>query len=154
MKLKFFLAAICMVMGLSLSAQPGKPGKAPRQFPDEKMIKELNLTPQQVTDMKNLFDQQRAEGEKFRQEQRAQAEKQKMNREEMKAAMEKRREEHRAKIKAILTPEQYTKYLEMQLEQRDRMPQMPRQKPDGKRPHGEKGRAAQQQAPENTNSQK
>lgn len=124
MKLKFIATAFCMVMGLSLSAQTTQntsPEKAPKQYPSEKMVKELNLTPKQITELKNLQEEQQADREKFRQEQQALTKEMKKDSAERKAAMDKRRNEHQAKLKTILTPEQYTKYLEMQLNQRSKM---------------------------------
>lgn len=149
MKLKFIAAAFCMVMGLSLSAQTTQnttKEKTPKQYPSEQMIKELNLTPKQVTEMKSFYDQQQAEREKFRKEQREMNKDQKENTAERKAAMEKRREENRAKIKSILTPEQYTKYLEMRA---DKSQKMHKRGKDGRK-EGNRQKGCNQQCPNST----
>lgn len=149
MKLKFFTAALCMVMGLSLSAQTTKDNskeKTPKQYPSEKMIQDLNLTPKQVTEMKSFFEQQQAEREKFRQEQRTQSQNQKISKEERKTAMEKRRNENRAKIKTILTPDQYTKYLEMQVDKKSKMDKNGKEGPR----HDRKGKGCKNQCSNKT----
>lgn len=155
MKLKFIASALCLVMGLSLFAQTPKDeskDKTPKQYPSEKMIKDLNLTPKQVTEMKAFFETQQAEREKFRQEQRNMTQQQKADTAARKATVEKRREENRAKLKSILTPEQYTKYLEMRVDQRQKMDKNKKGK-DGRR-SDRKNRGGNQNCPNNPDNQK
>ncbi|MEG1585852.1 MAG: Spy/CpxP family protein refolding chaperone [Bacteroidales bacterium] len=136
MKLKFIASALCLIMGLSLSAQTNtKEVKAPKQYPSERMVKELNLTPKQVNEMKAFYEQQKVEREKFRQEQRSLTDQQKADTAARKTAVEKRRSENRAKLKSILTPDQYTKYLEFQLDQKQNMNKKGK---DGRRHNGKK----------------
>ena len=117
MKIKFFAVAACLVMGLSLSAQTStdKKDKGPRVgCPIEQMTKELNLTDKQQSEIKAIFEARMAEFDKNREAMKEKKEEMKANRETMKAEMEKQRAEDDAKIKAILTTEQYTKYQELQ----------------------------------------
>ena len=125
MKTKLFISAICLFIGISTFAQDVKKDKRgmnqPPVFPSEQMIKDLNLSQKQVEQMKSFMEEQKVQNEKIRKE--AQANRQK-SQETMKAhreAAEKRRDANLARIKSILTPEQYTKFLEMRTKNQPRM---------------------------------
>ncbi len=118
-KLSVILFA-CFAMAIPSFAQNApqqKAQKIEKSYPSEKMIQELNLTPDQQTKLaafqKEWKSEMQAEGAKMnatkgndsiRQARRAQA--------------AKRQAAHQAEIKKILTPEQYTKYLEMKMAQK------------------------------------
>ena len=98
----------------------GKPGKmdpeqrkaAMQQKQQEhldKMAKDLNLSPEQVTKVKALQDKQMSEMQ-------ANMEKNKEARNVKMAEMQKKREAHDAEMKKILSPEQYDKWQKQRLE--------------------------------------
>jgi Spy/CpxP family protein refolding chaperone len=110
MKLKFYAAAACLVMGLSLSAQTTTDKKDKGQRggnPVEMMTKELGLTDKQQTELKAIFEAEKADRKQLKEDAKA-------DREARKAEMETKRAEMDAKIKGVLTAEQYTKYQELQ----------------------------------------
>lgn len=103
------------------TAPKGRPDKAPKFNPFDG----LNLTEQQQTAINNLQNERRqacaaaakAKKEQKADKQKAKADKQKgdKQKEDPKQKAEQRkasRQEYLAKVKSILTPEQYTKYLE------------------------------------------
>ncbi|MGL4292310.1 MAG: Spy/CpxP family protein refolding chaperone [Bacteroidales bacterium] len=123
MKLKIFASVCCLIMGLSLSAQTTKSteNKSPKDFPNERMIKELNLSQKQIDELKSFREQQIKERDEYREARKKQTPEQKGDSAEKRVSLEKRKDDNRAKMKQILTPEQYTKFLEMNLDQRQRM---------------------------------
>lgn len=121
---KFILSLIVALVTLGASAQ----GQGPRQWNPEDMAKRqaeriktaCGINDDQYTALYNLYlDQskkQMAQMDSLRALGNNGGERPRFNREEM----QKRREEMNAKIKAILTEEQYAKYEEMQQQQRQR----------------------------------
>lgn len=126
MKLKFIVAALCLTSGLTLFAQNNQnttKERAPRQFPSEKMVKELNLSDSQVKELKKLQEDRQANFEKKRAEMES-------KRQERRQEMDKERTEYQTKLKSVLTPEQYQKYESLQKDRQS--------KKDGKK-DGRKG---------------
>lgn len=91
-------SSVCMAQG----PQRGE-GRGPRGNMMEKMKTELSLSDEQAAKLSDVFKQARPSSDG-----------QRPTREEM----QKKREETDAKIKEILTEEQYTKYKKMQQERR------------------------------------
>jgi len=81
----------------------------------EMMQRQLNLTPDQTTAIKAIFEDERAKMEAAR------ASDGSLSPEDRRAKMMAMREEEKTKIEAILTPEQKTKYEEMEARMRERM---------------------------------
>jgi len=138
MRTKLFMLLAIVLMGLSstLQAQPGKGRKAP-DFPSKQMIEELKLTDDQVANLKKGDTE-------LRTQMQATWEKKDVSREEMKEAMGKMREARNEMVKKNLTPEQYTKYIELE----KKNPRNGRE-PQGDRPNDERpqGDAPQGDAP-------
>ena len=101
------LMAVAMLSAVSCVAQSESPERGQRggRRGDmmEKMKTELSLTDEQATKMKEVFSQMRP---------------QKQGERPSKEEMEKKRTEMEAKVKEILTEEQYTKYQKMQSERK------------------------------------
>ncbi len=91
---------------------PGGPGGPGRRM--EEMAKQLNLTPDQTTQLRAIMQEQRTKMEALRSDT---SDTQRDRRKQMMAI----HEEEVGKIHAILTPEQKTKYDAMQAEMRDQM---------------------------------
>jgi Spy/CpxP family protein refolding chaperone len=108
MRTKLFMILAIVLMGLSstLQAQPGRGRKAP-EFPSKQMIKELKLTDDQVANLKKGDTE-------LRTQMQATWEKKDVSREEMREAMGKMIEARNEIVKKNLTPEQYTKYVELE----------------------------------------
>ncbi len=81
----------------------------------EMMQRQLNLTPDQTTAIKAIFDDERAKMEAER------ASGASLSPEDRRAKMMAMREEENTKIEAVLTPDQKTKYEAMQARMRERM---------------------------------
>jgi protein CpxP len=95
----------------------GGGGRGMRMDPDkmvERLTKALNLTPDQATQMKGIYEGQRKKMEALRDNSA-------MSREDRRAQMMAIHEDGESKIKAILTPDQQTKYAEVQAKMRERM---------------------------------
>lgn len=98
------------------TAPKGKPDKAPRYNPFDG----LNLTEQQQTAINNLQNERRqactaaakAKKDQKADKQKAKADKQKVDPKQKAEQRTASRQAYLAKVKSILTPEQYTKYLE------------------------------------------
>ncbi len=91
---------------------PGGPGGPGRRM--EEMVKQLNLTPDQATQFKTIMQEQRTKMEALRSDT---SDSKRDRRKEMMAI----HEDSEAKIHAMLTPEQKTKYDAMQAQMRDQM---------------------------------
>ena len=79
------------------------------------MTRELNLSPEQQTAIKGVFSDERARMEAQREQS------QQMSQQDRRAAMMAAHEDEKAKIEAILTPDQKTKYEAMEARMRERM---------------------------------
>jgi periplasmic protein CpxP/Spy len=107
MKMRIAVLALAMLVAVNAMAQRG-----PRMTPQERtdrLVKELSLTEKQKAQVLELFQQE----EKSMPQMKPPDEGGQVDREAMRAAMEKRRDERNAKMKAILTADQYKKYLEL-----------------------------------------
>lgn len=117
--------------GGAAQMQRGSRGEAPKVY---NPFENLGLSEQQLTDLKALSDAQRAKTNDRSQKP-----------EERAAALEQERKDNLAKIKAILTPEQYIQFLENcylnPQSQRMNNGQMRQGRPDGMR--GERGQRGQ-----------
>ncbi len=119
--LPFLIASIAMAQGVkkpvdqNVEKEPAKrSGKVLAHLKQE-----LALTPAQEIKVKELLEKREAEMIENREaNQEMREEQQKIRQERMKIAMEKQ-QEHDAKMKAILTPEQYTKYEAIRTERRE-----------------------------------
>lgn len=123
MKIKFIAAALCLTMGLTVFAQnsntktPQKE-KQPKQCNTEQLAKNLNLTDSQTKEFVKIREEHQAKREAIRQ-QRSQEKTQRQSevttrREEA----QKDRLAYQEQVKNILTPDQYTKYQELQKQNR------------------------------------
>ncbi|MDO5572290.1 MAG: hypothetical protein Q4F97_12630, partial [Bacteroidales bacterium] len=100
MKLKFIIASLCLVFGLSAFAQETTNQKArPRQnkeYPSQEMIKDLNLNKDQIAAIKKLQQERTAQFEKLRKDSKSN---ESTSREEMRTQMQKSREKYTADMK-------------------------------------------------------
>jgi len=132
MKTKFFmtLAIVLMSVCSSLQAQV----KKERVFPNEKMIKELNLTDKQVAKLK--------EGDAdLKSQMKALRDKEKQSKIELKDSMKKLKDARKEMIRKSMTTEQYISFLEMQIDKLQKMNMKKDQKQFGfKGPRGPKHR--------------
>lgn len=110
--MKRTIVSVALVLALTMSAFAGNQDKKQRrekcEFPCEQMVKELNLSEKQVSQLKEANEQFAAEMKKLREKKEAF---QKSNQEAMKAARERRD----ATMKSVLTKDQYIQYLEQKL---------------------------------------
>lgn len=111
MKKQFLTLAAVICLGTSLCMaqdQQREGGRGQRGNMVEKMKTELSLSDEQVTQLNEVFQQNKPaqDGQRPSQEE-----------------MQKKREENDAKVKEILTEEQYTKYQKMQQERGKNRPQ-------------------------------
>ncbi|MGL5894132.1 MAG: hypothetical protein ACRCZM_05920 [Bacteroidales bacterium] len=83
----------------------GRPEKMNKEERMKQLKEELNLTKDQETKLMKVWEERDAQAKDMKE--KAQA-----NKEEMRSDMSKMKDENLSKMKDILTPEQYTKYLE------------------------------------------
>jgi len=112
---KFLIVGCLFVFAFMASAQGGQGGQRGQMTPErraelaaqryERMKTELKLTDKQVADIKKI-------DEEFAPKQRELAEKYRDDREKMAAERTKLNEARNAKVKPLLSAEQYTKYIE------------------------------------------
>lgn len=114
MKIKVVLLSMAFVCSAVVWAQAPKGEPQKRQYPSEKMIKELNLSSDQV---KQLQDAQ----EKMRTQMMDLRKNNKDSREKQMDEIKKLRASQRETLKKILTKDQYITYLENELDRRDEM---------------------------------
>ena len=124
MKTKLILSAFALALTIGLSAQNNQSSdsqkkvkteqtenvkRQQREFPSEKMIKELSLTDKQVQEMKEIKKEQQQAREKMRSEIENNKDNQtaKPDREEIRKERESHKAEMDAKYKKILSEEQY-----------------------------------------------
>ena len=141
----------CFAMAIPSFAQKA-PQKATKTFPSEKMIKELNLTPEQQTKLAS-FQKEWNEAKKTERAKITEASKGNDSiRQARREEASKRQEAHQAEIKKILTPEQYTKYLELKVARKGK-PQ-PKGMKGGQKKMQRKGKQATKTMPSTTVEQK
>jgi Spy/CpxP family protein refolding chaperone len=139
----FIIALLCV--GFSICAQESTPtkkkgnkeAKSSQKMGDErlnKMTADLNLTPAQQEQMKPIIAEQTAKMDAMKAQQKANKEAgiqlSDADKKEMRKKMKEEKEANDAKIKNILTAEQFTKYQEMQKEQREKMMSQKKPKAD------------------------
>ncbi|SHE61055.1 hypothetical protein SAMN05444405_102185 [Bacteroides luti] len=133
MKTKLFmtLAIVLMSVCSSLKAQEVK---KERVFPNEKMIKELNLTDKQVAKLK--------EGDAdLKSQMKALHEKEMQSKKEMKQSIKDLKAARKEMIRNSMSKDQYISYLEMQIDRLQKMNMKKNQKQFGfKGPRGSKHR--------------
>ncbi len=104
----------CTMTVRAQDAKEGKKGRGPMMQQNlDRMSEELKLTDDQKTKVKALFEEQ---GKKMRELREDTSLSQEQRREKAQAM----REDNNKKMKAILTPEQFTKYEKMREEMRQR----------------------------------
>lgn len=139
---KLCLAAIAVAFSVCTFAQAPKHGER-REFKPEEMAtrmadgmkKELGLNDEQY---KSVYDLYLKRGEEMKARRDKDQPGQQADREARRAEMQKQQEATNAELKKILTPEQYTKYEELQ--QQKKQDQQKRHKQGGPRgPHGGQG---------------
>ena len=147
MKTKLILSAFALALTIGLSAQNNQSSdshkkvkteqtenvkRQQREFPSEKMIKELSLTDKQVQEMKEIKKEQQQAREKMRSEIENNKDNQtaKPDREEIRKERESHKAEMDAKYKKVLSEEQFKKFEAMQNKEG---------KGNNGKPHGEKG---------------
>ena len=117
--MKRTIVSVALVLALTMSAFAGNQDKKQRrekcEFPCEQMVKELNLSDKQVSQLKEANEQFAAEMKALREKKQ---ESQKSSRESMKAARERRD----STMKSVLTKDQYIQYLEQKIERLERRP--------------------------------
>ena len=110
--MKRTIVSVALVLALTMSAFAGNQDKKQRrekcEFPCEQMVKELNLSEKQVSQLKEANEKFATEMKKLREKKEAF---QKSNQEAMKAARDRRD----ATMKSVLTKDQYIQYLEQKL---------------------------------------
>lgn len=94
------------------------PGKQ-QEIAIEKLTKELSLTPEQAKQVQELMENRRLEMKTNREEQKQLRETQQKEKAERLERAKERQKEHNAKMKEILTTEQYIRYLELKNEQKE-----------------------------------
>ncbi|MGL4994062.1 MAG: hypothetical protein ACRC6R_08085 [Bacteroidales bacterium] len=87
--------------------RPNLPEKMNKEERLKQMKEELNLTKDQEQKLMKVWEERESQAKEMK-------DKSKANKEEMKSDMSKMKDDHLSKMKEILTPEQYTKYLENQ----------------------------------------
>lgn len=116
--------------------QKGQGRQAPKAY---NPFENLGLSEKQMSDLKAISDAQRAKAQEARQKGQKP--------EERAAALEQERKDNLAKIKAILTPEQYIQFLENcylnPQNQRMNSGMMRQGRPDGMRQRGQGGQRGQ-----------
>lgn len=148
MKTKIFMALTFALMSVcSLQAQnQEKKEKKERVFPNEQMIKELNLTDKQVAKLK--------EGEtELKAQMKALREKNELSKKEMKESMIKMKDARKDLLRKSMTTEQYITFLELKVERLEKMNFKKGQKQFGRRGHRPQG-PQRQFAPEGQGPQK
>lgn len=131
MKKKLMMIVMALLCGTGVTLAQGPRGARPQMNPEqmakmrtERMVKNYGLNDDQKKQLETLFKEQAAQmkGQRIRPlpkdslkamtkaERKAYREKMDKDREAMKADREKRQAEYEAKIKSILTAEQYAKY--------------------------------------------
>lgn len=133
---KILFAAVALIFSVSMFAQAPQRGEH-REFKPEEMAtrmadgmkKELNLNDEQYKSVYNLY-LKRGEEMKARRDKGQQG--QQVDREARREEMKKNQEAMNAKLKKILTPEQYTKYEEMLKKQQQRRGQGGPRGPQGR----------------------
>lgn len=117
--MKRTIVSVALVLALTMSAFAGNQDKKQRrekcEFPCEQMVKELNLSEKQVSQLKEANEQFAAEMKALREKKEAF---QKSNQEAMKAARERRD----STMKSVLTKDQYIQYLEQKVQRLERRP--------------------------------
>ena len=118
--MKRTIVSVALVLALTMSAFAGNQDKKQRrekcEFPCEQMVKELNLSDKQVSQLKEANEQFAAEMKSLREKKQ---EIQKSNQEAMKAARERRD----STMKSVLTKDQYIQYLEQKVQRLERRPE-------------------------------
>jgi hypothetical protein len=73
MKTKLFMTLAIMLMSVCTSLQAGQPDKdkKDRVFPNEKMIKELNLSDKQIANLQKADNELKAKMQSFRDQKKA-----------------------------------------------------------------------------------
>ncbi len=114
----------------------------------EKLKTELNLTEQQEAEVKALMDERQKEMEKNKTEREAAMKAMRERHEEQVQAAQERQKAHDAKMKNILTPEQYVKYEQLNNEQRaemkEKMKERRKDRMDGRKNKMDKANAIQE----------
>ena len=132
MKKLILVGASVLMMSIMALAQLGKPGKKTPQeraeHQTERLTKELSLTPEQAAKVKVILASKRVEMDSVREKKMAGAEKKEIHA-DYKAA----REKTDAELKAVFTPEQYTKYRVMLEEKKENMQERNKKKPNGRK---------------------
>jgi hypothetical protein len=118
MKKFFILASMAMLSVCTFAATAQNEQRKDRDFPAAQLVKELNLTDQQVADLKQGEANLREEMKKMREEQ-------KENKQDMKENIDKMKQARLEVFKKVLNPDQYIKFLEIEYIKADRR-MMPR----------------------------
>jgi len=111
MKTKLFMTLAIALMSVCTSLQAGQPDKDKKEhvFPNEKMIKELNLSNKQIANLQKADNELKAKMQSFRDQDKA-------FKKEMKGEMNKMKDDRREMLKNNLSKDQYIAYLEMQVD--------------------------------------
>jgi len=128
MKTKLFMTLAIMLMSVCTSLQAGQPDKdkKDRVFPNEKMIKELNLSDKQIANLQKADNELKAKMQSFRDQKKA-------FKKEMKGEMKKMKDDRREILKSNLSKDQYIAYLELQVDRLQKM-NFKNGRPHGPRP--------------------
>jgi hypothetical protein len=112
-KIMFLAIAMMLFIGSAMAQDQQQRGNRGPMNPEQRLkmrmerLSQLNLTDEQKAKVEVLYKDQDAQMSKLREQQSG------GDREAMRANFEKMRTEQDAKMKAILTPEQYAKFTEM-----------------------------------------
>ncbi|WP_321519122.1 hypothetical protein [uncultured Bacteroides sp.] len=128
MKTKLFMTLAIVLMSVCTSLQAGQPDndKKDRVFPNEKMIKELNLSDKQIANLQKADNELKAKMQSFRDQKKA-------FKKEMKGEMSKMKDDRREILKNNLSKDQYIAYLELQVDRLQKM-NFKNGRPHGQRP--------------------
>ena len=125
---KFVLMAMLSLGAIGFAQDRPGPGARERMTPEqrtekrvERLTKELSLNDKQQKEVKDLFASQEDNMQKMRMDNK---DKKADNREAMMQKMKVDRDAQDAKMKSILTADQYKKYTELQKKDMERMKQM------------------------------
>lgn len=121
--MKFFAAALCLTMGLGVFAQntdtaTPKKEKQPKQCNTEQLAKELNLTDSQTKEFTKIREEHQAKREATRQQRLQEKNQRQAETTARREEAQKERLAYQEQVKNVLTPDQYTKYQELQKQNR------------------------------------
>ncbi len=123
-RISIALAAMLLSAQFALAQQPGAPPPHPHGgAPLERLARDLGLNEGQKADLKRIFDEQKAKREAEREQYKVSG--QHPTPEQMHAFMQQTHQEMLQELSGVLTPEQLTKFKQIEAARRGRWHQPP-----------------------------